>query len=381
MALAANSAARSLSQHYGDPSRFRMKLLEILFALGRPTREQALSLEAGDALCVRTSGGQEHAVRTPLVLLAVDLEPPTPQGLGHRPWPAALQSLGGPAVALAWLSALGALVDGPCQRPWHVVYLRGPALGLPAAVPSLLADLPAFSQIIQLVPVSSKPWAGPALDLLRLDLLRPKNIWRFPACDWTGRVRADWTGGEPLVQLRKLLKELPATTNWTLHDLRLAPGRMEAVLRASAPVQPGFGLEIQEMVSDAHLLFPVNDALLSLQTLQQSRPAFWDGAEAEPLWAQVLPDGLRLHRLVAHTSDQLELPEKIGTMQAHSWQEPLCEPAAPDCLRVAVTAKECHGPVPTAMAGSTVCRVPNLADEVEISKVIGGLRARLLSEG
>ncbi|MSP93488.1 MAG: hypothetical protein EXR79_17135, partial [Myxococcales bacterium] len=186
-------AARTLRARHRDALGFRQALLDFLFAAGCSVREQAVALEHGDAVCVRTTGPAAPNGEPALVLVAVDLDAPAPvRSLGGEipRWSESLATLGGPDIAIGWLAALRALVASTRQRPWEAIFVRGPALGTAGYLGALLEGLPPEAQIVQLA--ASLPPTGPGeavntaatcFDMARLELVRSRNIWRFPACD------------------------------------------------------------------------------------------------------------------------------------------------------------------------------------------------------
>lgn len=382
-------AAKSLRTRHGEPMAFRQALLDLLFAAGCPVREQAVALEHGDAVCVRTSGPAAPVGDRPLVLVALDLEPPAPLQTGKPPvWPPELQPLGGPAVPIGFAAALQSLLASPRQRPWELMLVRGPALGTGEYVASLLQNLGPEAEVVHLVPVTAAPEpsqrqgaipTGPAaLDLVRLQILRPRNIWRFPACDHAYAVTV--TGDSPLPRLRAFLAERVASLAWTLHDLRLQPGgsaRLSAVLRTAGPLQGTGEISLREIDTEQRLLFPINDTLTALQQVVRQLPETLGEGLLDPLAAEVLPDGLVLHALVPPVPDDAELPDRAGTL-ALGWQiEPLVRPTEATEVPLAVTRDEARGPVPAGVKAQAVWRLPSLQGDEDLTALRRALDAHL----
>lgn len=376
-------AARTVRRRYSDAIGFRQTLLDLLFAAGCSVREQAVALEHGDAVFVRTSGPAAPVGGPPLVLVAVDLDPPSSLTLlPDRPaaWPVPLASLGGPAVAIGWLAALHALLHSNRQRPWEVVFVRGPALGLAADLHAMLQGLPADAEVVQIVPglpAGAVPGVA-SLDLVRLDLVRPRNIWRFPACDHTWSVSASVTGGDALPRLRALLTGLGSGAAWTLHDLHLQPGRtshLSAVLRTSVPLPQDTAFTVRELEAEQRLLFPVNDALSGLAHLS-ALPAELVHGLAAPLHAEVMPDGLTVHALVAGSVDIDTLPDRVGPLSLQ-WDVGELTRRTPAVELDVADVQAVQGPLPAgAERAAVVWRTPSLeADDeaVELAHAIGQL--------
>jgi len=373
-------AATRLRLQHADPLAFRHALLDYLFATGCAVGEQAVALEGGDAICVRASGPSAPSLAQPIVVVVVDLDPPH---LGHvaqqtgRPahWPAELASLGGPPVAISWLSIVHALASSTSQRPWQAIYLRGPALGLGAYVQSILDGVDKEAEIVQAVPSIShelEPRPGP-WDLARVDLVRARNVWRFPACDHSYVVAVDRPWREAFGAMRAMLADLENEGAWTLHDVHLYhadAARLAAVLRTSSPVEvsrPGF--MVREVAAGHRLMFPVNDVLAGLQGLAGALPDGWSEELGRPLHLHVLPDGLRAYFRVPAGASRADLPDRAGTLSA-IWQvEPLAVVPSLAVLPLAVGDTERLGPVPpgAVLQGAVVWQLPTLADNDDLT--------------
>ncbi len=363
-------AAQSIRLRHRDTMGFRQTLLDHLFAAGCPVREQAVALEFGDAVCVRTSGPAAPNDQPPLVIVAVDLDPPAP----GTDWPAPLRSLGGPAVAVAWLAALRALLALHGQRPWQAILVRGPALGLHDYLASLRDGLPSTAELVQLVPGAVGTSAAD-LDLARLELLRARNIWRLPACDHSYVLDADLPFGEALPRLRSLLRETPGL-NWTLHGLQVGGVKLQAVLRTSQALDGQGGLTLREVHGEQRLMFPVNDALTALQQIAPHLPAGLGESLLAPPWAQGLPDGLLVHALVPPVADDVELPDRSGAMTLQWHIEPVAR-AVGNEVRLAVADAEAVGPVPVGLTNRQVWRLPALESDQELGGLVRALQSRL----
>lgn len=354
-------ASQRISAVHGDLSAFRAVALDLLFATASAVSEAAVALEAGDALAIRASGPAAPSMQPPLVLVVIDLEPPhlasVRAALGPARWPVALGSLGGAAVAVAWVAALHALVRASSQRPWRLLYVRGPAAGLASLVASELAELEPGAEVAQIVPsLVDDHGAAPApnlpegaADLVTLDLLRPRNVWRFPACDCTYALTGQHPWALSFPALTALLASLDSDAAWTLHDLHFYFGEranFSAVLRTARAVDvAAHGFVAREVDAGSRLMFPINDALSALVSVGTKMGESWNQALANPLHLHALPDGLHVEMLIG-SNDAPRFPEKLGSMALQWSRFPLL--ARPDVPRVAlaVGADERPGPVP-----------------------------------
>lgn len=376
-------ATQALRQRHRDALGFRQVLLDLLFAAGCPVREQAVALEFGDAVCVRTAGPSAPNDEPPLVIVAVDLDAPSPQFTMPAParspagmasaWPEAMHSLGGSAVAAAWLAALRSLLGSRKQRPWEAILVRGPALGMHDYLASLREGLPANAELVQLVP-GAATGAGPDLDLARLELVRARNIWRLPACDHAYALDAELTFGQALAPLRGLLRDT-AGLQWTLHGLQVDGGRLQGVLRTSQPLESQEGLRLREIPGEHKLLFPVNDALTALQHLAHLPDGVGEAMQAPP-WIDSLPDGLLVHALVPPVADDAVLPDRVGALTLTWRTEPLARGITQE-VRLAVAQDEPVGPVPFGLGAGTVWRLPALHGSEDLAGVVRALQTRL----
>ena len=372
------SAAALLRKRHHDTFAFRTTVLDLLFATGCSVSEQAVALDGGDALCVRASGPAAPSLQPPLVVVAVDLDPPH---LSHvalqteRPaaWPPSMSSLGGPAVAVTWATILHALASSTSQRPWEAIYLRGPAHGLGAYVRAILAQSPSDAEIVQAVPSIAAELddaIGPS-DLARLDLTRSRNVWRFPACDHTYALSGAVPWQRAMPELVGTLAAL-GDIAWTLHDAHLyqaEAGRFAGVLRTSEPIRietPCF--RAAQMADDQRLMFPINDALGALSGLGGKLPDGWADALQRPLHMHVLPDGLRAYLRVPAGAQLDRLPDRSGTLHCDWEVEPLSVVPSLAVLPLAVGADERIGPVPpgAVMQGAVVWQTPILADDDDL---------------
>lgn len=350
-----HQAAHKLRSRHGDALGFRFALLDLLFAVGCGVRETAVALPCGDALCIRTAGPAAPIAGKRMILLAIDAELPGPVASDPAGrWPLPLQTLGGPAVAVSWLAALHSLMNSQRQRPWELIYLRGPALGLADFVEALLHGT-AEADVAVLLPATTGECSD--LDLVRLDLSRPRNVWRFPACDHTVAISGRAPLGQAWPQIRRVLAGLGPAAAWTLHDLAIAAGEdaaFSAVLRASVAPKPADGLTIQPLPTEARLLFPVNDALAALSQLAERLPAQLADAWTVPLHATTQPNGLRVHALVPAIAFAEDWPDRAGALTAEWLVEPLARKGAHAQRLLAVTAQEAQGPVPAGLPDHAV---------------------------
>lgn len=375
-------AAARLRDRHADNLQFRHALLDLLFATGCGVGEQAVAIEGGDAICIRASGPAAPSMAPPLVVVVIDLDPPHLSHVAQetgRPaaWPRALGSLGGPAVAVAWTAIVHSLVRSASQRPWQAIYLRGPALGLGEYAASILSAVPANAEIVQAVlSLAADDAAAPGpWDLARLDLVRSRNVWRFPACDHSYSLAIHQPWQQAFAALGTALAGLDAQTAWTLHDVHLYQAdvaRLAAVLRSSAPVtveQPGFAL--REVPAGHRLMFPINDALAGLHALQTEMPDGWAAELGRPLHLHVLPDGVRAYFRVPAGQTAAALPDHVGALSALWRVEPLAVVPSLAVLPLAVGANERVGPVPpgAVQQGAVVWQLPRLADDSELEGV------------
>lgn len=361
------SAARVLRAQHGDAMGFRRALLDHLFAAGCGVREQAVALEFGDALCVRTGQAQDEAGPA-LCLFALDLDPPG--GHAKAQWPSDLASLGGAEVAIGWLAALRALLKAQPKAAWQLVYVRGPALGLGAYAASLQAELPAETKSIQLVPSVAQAECAQDLDLLRLELSRERDVWRLPACDFTYAVCAEQPQGHGLRHLRELIAALWPKAAWTLHDLRLRPGtpqRLSATLRTDQPAPTAStGMAILDAQADQRLGFPINDALGALSHLERDLAETLHGALSRPLQLGAQPRGLSLHAVVPPGLDEETLPTRAEGLEAQWRIEALARAGQPVQRGLATSVQDRAGPVPAGLGGADLWRLPLLTDDGDL---------------
>lgn len=369
-------AAHTLRQRHDDAFGFRFALLDLLFAAGCHVREQAVALPWGDALVVRTAGPAAPSASKRLVVLALDLELP---GLhGGDPagrWSPGLAGLGGPAPAIAWLAVLHGLLTSHAQRPWELIFVRGPALGCADFAASLLQEDASDADVAIIAPVASAAAElPPALDLVRLELTRARNIWRFPACDHAARVEGRAPFGQAWLSIRQMLASLGPGAAWTLHDLRIAAGEnahFSAVLRSSAATGALPGLTVLPAEGELRLLFPVNDALAAIAQAGDRLPEPLADALSMPLQAATLPDGLCLHSLAPHIPDDQELPDRSAAM-ALQWATAAVTRTWSGATRyLAVSESEVAGPVAAvASAGAEVWRTPTLLDDQDLPALL-----------
>lgn len=385
-----DQAAAGLRRRHGDDLGFRHSLLDLLFAAGCAVSEQAVALEHGDALCIRAGGPATSSLESELLVIAIDLDPPHLGGVAAamgRPgrWPAALASLGGPGVAIAWISAVRALVSGDNNRPWRAIYLRGPALGLGAYVRGVLAEVSPRTEMVQVVPSVPADVPGDAspCDLVRLDVTRARNVWRFPACDLSYAIADAAPWPVALSRLNQLVDDLGADAAWTLHDLHLYhadQARLAAVLRSSVPpTRVPEGMRATEVDAGQRLMFPVNDALAALTPLGAELESAWQGALARPVHMHVLPDGLRLFAVAPVAKPAPALPERSAGMTL-SWQvEPLAILPTLAVLPFAVSDRERLGPVPpgAVASGAVVWQFPTLQNDEDLAGLARALTSTL----
>lgn len=379
--------ADRLRQRHGDALGFRHALLDLLFATGTSVSEQAVALEHGDALCIRASSQATASLASELLVVAIDLDPPHLSGVAAtmgRPgrWPDALASLGGPEVALAWMAAVRALVSSKTSRPWHAVYVRGPALGLGAYVRGVLTEVSPRTEMVQVVPSVPADAPGDAnpCDLVRLDLTRSRNVWRFPACDLGYAITDAAPWPDALTRLNGLLGGLGAEAAWTLHDLHLYHAEetlLGAVLRSSKPLKhvPS-GMTATEIDAGRRLMFPVNDALSALAHLAAELAPAWADALSRPVHLHVLPDGLRVFAVAPVARIAPLLPEQAGGLNLHWQVEPLAILPTRPVLPFAISSRERLGPIaPGALAsGAVVWQFPTLKiddDLVGLGRALG----------
>ncbi|MCO4759919.1 MAG: hypothetical protein KC502_00315 [Myxococcales bacterium] len=382
-------AAQRLRSRYADKQAFRLCMFDLLFAIGTPVREQALALEFGDVLSMEVVGPAAPNLEPPLVLVVVDVEPPhlstVTRAVGKpAAWAPGLSSLGGSASAVAWAACLHQLAGSKSQRPWRAHYLRGPAAGISGSLPFLLGELEAEAEVVHVVPsVSTEPLSGP-VDLMRVDLSRSRNVWRFPACDHTYALSGDVSWADAATALPELVDSLGKGVNWTLHDLHVYQCEqihLSAVLRTSAPIAERLGsFTAAEVDSAERLMFPVNDALGGLRSLASRMAPQWGDALHQSLHLHVLPDGLRAFSLVPGEAEP-DLPERLGSL-ALSWQrDALSRPAKARVVPLAVGETEFLGPIPAGLAERTnaIWQVPPLRQDDELPGLMRALSSALAS--
>ncbi len=377
--------ARRLRERHGDRQSFRHALLDLLFAIGSPVREQALALEFGDTLGMEVVGPAAPSLEPPLVLVVVDVEPPHLPSVSRaagRPaaWAPELASLGGPTTAVAWAACLHALASSTSQRPWRAHYVRGPAAGVAASLGFLIGELEPEAEVVQVVTsVRAQPITGP-VDLMRIDLTRSRNVWRFPACDHSYALSSDLPWATAATALSELVEGLGPEINWTLHDLHIYQAdlvHLSAVLRTSAqiPKQIG-GFTTLEVDANQRLMFPVNDALGGLRSLASRFAGVWGKAMHQPLHLHVLPGGLSAFTLVPSTP-QPALPARAGSLSLTWHREPLIA-APPSAVLPFVVGQDEHlGPIPAGLDGRTnmVWQLPPLVTDDDLPGVLRALGA------
>ncbi|MBM4342066.1 MAG: hypothetical protein FJ100_01620 [Deltaproteobacteria bacterium] len=354
-----------LRQRHGDPLGLRFAMLDLLFAVGSGVREQAVALPWGDALCLRSAGPPAPGDGPRLVLMVLDLELPGADGADPTGrWPAEHAHLGGPAAAAAWATALHALVGSGRQQPWELVWVRSPAMGAAEFLSALCVDLGA-THLALLQSVATGTAAD--LDLVRVELQRPRNIWRFPTCDHTVALSGKVPFGGALPAIREVIAGLGPGAAWTLHDLKVAAsdvGAVSAVLRASAPPQPTAALQLAPVTGDLRLLFPVNDALSALHGLGERLPAAWQSALAAPIAAHTAPDGLTVHAIGPQLGADIELAERTAQLSAAWSVEPLCRRWSGAARSLALANDARRPAVPAGLpAHAQVWYVPDFEDD------------------
>lgn len=362
------AATARLSRHHAEGLEFRRTLLDIAFTAACPLREEAVSLEHGDALMLHLQSPSAGALSTARSFAVVDLEPP-----GHRAaWPETLDSLGGPLLAQTWAVALHALLASGGDLPWRLLYVRGPALGTADYLRERLGDGGAAIQLAPCPTVARAPAAldgvAPAaldgvalaaLDGVALTLRRAENVWRLPACDWTAQLTVQQP--QPLALLRSWLAAL--RDPWTLHELQQPSAtQLTAILRAARPLVLPAGVSAHAARALPRLSFPVNDALLAW-------PEIW---LPQPLAVTTQPDGLWLAGLRPALPAGEVLPESLAGLSAEWQVTAVARRAAAESL-LAVTAAEAQGPVAAGLDGP-LWRLPGAG---EVALAVRGLTARL----
>ncbi len=388
-------AAERLRSHHGGALASRHAMLDLLFATGLPVREQAMALEFGDALSIEVAGPAAPSLAPPLVLVVVDLDPPhlaqVSQAVGAPPrWAPGLASLGGPSCAVAWAACLRALVSSPSQRPWRAHYVRGPAMGLSQTLPDLLGELEPEAEVVLVVPsVDTAPLSG-ASDLVRVDLTRSRNVWRFPACDHSYALSGDRPWRDAATALNELVEGLGADVNWTLHDLHIYQAHevhISAVLRTSAPITADVeGFTAVEVDAGQRLMFPVNDALGALQSLAARMSGVWGDALHQPVHLHVLPDGVRAFALVpAVTGKQTPpvVPSRVGSLAVDEERVPVIASPPDAVLPFAVGESERLGPVPAGVGerADVLWQFPTLREGEALAGLLRALGTQLARVG
>ncbi|MCB9737636.1 MAG: hypothetical protein H6747_00035 [Deltaproteobacteria bacterium] len=381
-------AASQLRDRHPDLAAFRPTLLDLLFATGCMVGETAAALAGGDAVVVRAAGPAAPSLQPPLVVVVVDTDPPhlasVRSALGPAMWPAPLAALGGPPLAIAWAAAIRVLASSTSRRPWRALYFRGPADGLGDYVQAELGHLEDDATIVQLVP-SATPGqdvhAG-AASLAWVDLCRPRNVWRFPACDQSYALTGQVHWESALGPLRAMLDGLDARLDWTLHDVHLYYGasvQLSAVLRTSEPIEAATaGFSLREVEAGQRLMFPINDALAALPSLAGRLGGAWGEGLGRPLHLHALPDGLRVAFLADGEPPEV-LPERLGSLTIEWRSAPLVEPARAPAEAIAVDASETLGAIAAGVVagGGAVWQVPALGQSAELAGFARGLDAVL----
>ena len=349
-------AAKALAHAHADVTLFRPALLDLLFATGTAVGEAAVALEVGDALAIRASGPSAPSLLPPRVVVAIDIEPPhlssVRAALGPARWPAPLASLGGPDVVIAWVAALRAMAASSSLRPWRALYFRGPAAGLAAYVEAELADLEPDADVVQIVPSVTASVDEPAIaagsDLLTLSVTRPRNVWRFPACEHTYALIGHHPWGQGLPALCRLLGAFEANTAWALHDIHHyfgERGHLSAVLRTARPIDvTAFGFTARNVDAGSRLMFPINDALAAVTSIAGRMGKGWGPSLMAPLHLHALPDGLHLDLMVP-PGEAPKLPDRQGTLALQWERKPLIARSPVAVMPLAVGADETMGPL------------------------------------
>lgn len=353
-----------LQQRHADPFSMRFALLDLMFAVGCGVREQAIALPWGDALCLRTAGPPAPTDGPRLVIVALDLELPGAHSADPAGrWPKKYANLGGPAAAMAWATALHALLSGARKTPWELVLVRSPAMGAAEFLSALCIDLGA-TNLALLQPTAATD--GGDLDMVRVQLQRSRNIWRFPACDHTVALSGTAAFGGALGAMRQVIGGLGPAAAWTLHDVKIAagdPSTYSAILRASVAPKATAGTAVAAVDGDLRLLFPINDALAGLQALGERLPPTWQQALQEPIAAHTAPDGLGLHAIGPQLAMDIELPERTAQLNVVWDVEPLCRRWSGATRPLAVTKSQARGTVPAGLpAHAQVWFVPDFSD-------------------
>lgn len=279
-----------------DPVALRLGLLDLFFAAGQGVREQAVALSSGDALCLSTAPAAPNHRDT----VVIDLQPPQLPGQPTTTWPPGWRGLGGPAALAALVGALASAQDHAGHT--RVRYVRVPALGAADYLAELLEPVADNLCVVQPVDTAAAPtaelWGAVAT------AARPRNIWRFAACDFGLLLHARAPEGTALASLLGWLAGLPAGVITTIHDLVVIPlgdghEELRVAVRSSAALEPPSATP--EMLwrsaalgAEQRLLYPVGDVLAQLDPHPGPVGVWLGDALLRPRAARTLPDGMAL---------------------------------------------------------------------------------------
>lgn len=289
-----------------EPAALRLGLLDLFFAAGQGVREQAVALSCGDALCLSTA----PTARPCGDVVVIDLQPPQLPGQPTTTWPPGWRGLGGPAALAALVGALAHAAANAGQL--RVRYVRVPALGAADYLAELLA--PVADNLCVVQPVDTAMAVASQLWGVVATAARPRNIWRFAACDFGLTLQATAPEGTTLAALLAWLATLPPGVATTIHDLVVKPhgdGRetLRLAVRSSAALEPpASSLAIQwqtaSLGAEQRLLFPVGDVLAQLHPHPGPAGEWLGDALLRPRAAWTLPDGMTLLAMLDRAPSQ-----------------------------------------------------------------------------
>ena len=366
-------------------------MLDLLFTTGLPVRERAFALQHGDAVCMEASGPAAPSLEPPRVFLLVNMLPPHLSSVARvlgapARWAPGLQSLGGPSILAAWATLLHCLANDEGRRPWRLLYVQGPAMGTSEALSTLIGPQEPDAELIVMVPSVKAPGLTGDLSIVRLDLTRSRNVWRFPSCNHSYAVEGDVPFQDAAVSLNGLVEQLDAGAAWTLHDLHIYQAeqvRFSAILRSAEPVALTVdGFTQRDIDGAERLMFPVNDVIGVLRSLAEQMAGIWGDALRQPLHFRVLPDGAQVYALVPDSPEWRDaLPDRLGAITIEAELTQLASDITSEAATLAVDDSDFPGPRPAGIPAGVLWRLPPLTETADIQALARAFSHKLKTEG